>query len=189
MLLTHIILPRYLPQEISHDLDYTDAKLLHEMVDNVVSLSGIIPTKTVKLFQSMRKIHDNMTPTRISNEINGLRSGDSFAIFVRRQRWMFIIHAPEQPPHDKNATDSEPQEVIVASFPGNVRPSEIYKHESDIEVIFIVKNLIEPNKIQLTKVEFFPDFAAKLPIQCDKSEIFKNLTIRRFCKSIVCPLQ
>lgn len=136
MLLTHVILPRFLPQEISHHLDQTDLQLLHGMVDNVENLSGMVPPQTVKLFKSLRKIHQRieLNVDTISNEINALRAGDSFAIFVRRQRWMFIIYAP--PCDDKNAANSEPQEVIVASFPGNVRPGEIYKHESDIEVIF-----------------------------------------------------
>lgn len=141
--LAHVILPRFLPQETSHHLDQTDLQLLRKMVENVVHSSGTVPMQTVKLFQSLWKIHDDLNAETISTEINALRPGDSFAIFVRRQRWMFMIHAP--PCNDENAANNEPQEVIVATFPGNVRPSEIYKHESDIEVNFILKNMIELN--------------------------------------------
>lgn len=135
MLLTHVILPRYLPQELSRYIDQTDLQLLHGFAENVVNLSGTVPAQTVKLFKSFRKIHDRieLSADTIASEIRSLRPGDSFAVFVRRQRWMFMIHAPV---NDANAANSQPQEVIVASFPGNVRPSEIYKHDSDIEVNF-----------------------------------------------------
>lgn len=138
MLLTHVILPRFLPQHISTHLDKTDLQLLHEMVQTVLDSSSLVPIQTVKLFQILRKIHNRIevNTNTISTEINALRPGDSFAMFVRRQRWMFMIHVP--PCDDGNAANSQPQEVIVASFPGNVRPSEIYKHDSDIAVIFSI---------------------------------------------------
>lgn len=136
LLLTHVILPRFLPQENSHHLDEIEQQLLHEMVATVFSLSAQVPIKTIKLFESLQKIHDNMTPCRISSEIRALQPGDSFGLFVRRQRWMFMIHAP-LPGKDENAANCEPREVIVATFPANVRPSEIYKHDSDVEVIFV----------------------------------------------------
>lgn len=138
MLLTHVTLPRYLPQDISPHLDRTDLQLLHEMAEIVVAPSEIVPPQTVKLFESLRRVHEKIQvdANTISFEINALRPGDTFAVFVRRQRWMFMIHVP--PNDDENAANSLPHDVIAATFPGNVRPSEIYKHDSDIAVIFLI---------------------------------------------------
>lgn len=135
MLLPHIILPRCPPQNLSPYLHTTELQLVHKLIETVTELSVNIPEHTVKLFKSLRKIHDGPSPDTdtISSEINALRPGDSFAIFVRRQRWMFMIHVPRN--GNENAANRTPHEVIIATFPGNVRPSEIYKHESDIEVI------------------------------------------------------
>lgn len=101
---------------------------MREMVANVIGLSGKIPDQTVKLFQSLRTIHDESIPSAgtIRTEINALRPGYSFAMFVRRQNCMFIIHAPT-----KNGV---PNDVIVATFPGNLHPNEVYQSDSDIEV-------------------------------------------------------
>lgn len=139
MFLTHVVHPRCLPQHLSQHLDKTELQLLHGVVDIVVDSSGIVPTQTIKLFENLRKIHKTIevNANTISSEINALRPGNSFAMLVRRHRWMFMIHVP--PSGDVNAADSQPQEVIVASFPLNLRPSEIYKGnhvDGDIAVSF-----------------------------------------------------
>lgn len=130
MLLNHIVLPRYLPQSKSRHFHQTELKLLNEMVENVVNLSQKIPPKTVQLFEKMRKIHHERTPSNISKEINALQPGDSFAMFVRRQNCVFLIYAPP----DENIVAGQPQNVIVSTFPGNLHPKEVYKCDSDMEV-------------------------------------------------------
>lgn len=130
MLLNHVILPRYLPQSKSRHFHQTELKLLDEMVENVVNLSQRIPSKTVQLFEKMRKIHHDRSPKNISKEINALQPGDSFAMFVRRQNCVFLIYAPS----DVNVVAGKPQSVIVSTFPGNLHPKEVYNCNSDLEV-------------------------------------------------------
>lgn len=134
MLLRHVILPRFLPQEKSNYFHQTEIQLMHEMVENVCNFSGKIPMQTIKLFLNFWKIHNESIPNQstVSTKINELLPGDSFAMFVRRQNCMFTIHAP--PNQGKKSVNTEPQEVIIATFPGNIHPDEFYKHESDIEV-------------------------------------------------------
>lgn len=127
--LYHVLLPRVLPQE-NCDLYKTEHDLLNEMVENVKSLSHCLPQKTVKLFQSMQKVHteNTRTPEIIANEINALEPGDTFAMFVRFQFCAIMIHIPsdEKPGNIQNA--------IVATIPGSLHPNEVYKYDNDIEV-------------------------------------------------------
>lgn len=135
-LLTHVILPRFLPQYQPLQTYYhTELKLFDEMYENVMDLSGIIPSETVALFKSMHNVHHNLTSTNIYNEINALQPGDTFAMFVRRQRCTFMIYVPTD---DENLVYGKPQTAIVATFPARMHPDEIYKCDSDLEVIFIV---------------------------------------------------
>lgn len=131
-LLTHIILPRFLPQQkprFYHELD-----LMSRIVDTVENLDEWIPSKTVELMQKLRRVHFECTPQVISEEINALRPGDTFAMFVRRQNCAFMIHKPSN--GMVKVEDEIASNVIVATFPGNLHPGEIYKHDSDIEVNF-----------------------------------------------------
>lgn len=192
-MLTHVILPRFLPQRISAHLHATELHLLHEIVKNLEDLSEMVPKQTVKLFQSLRRIHNEieLNADTISSEINKLRPGDSFAIFVRRQRWMFMIHAP--PSNDESAASTESEEVILATFPGNVRPSEIYKPKSDISVIIILEDIFRTKpcigeKFSLNNRLIF-HFPAQLSIQCDESKIHKDVTFESICSAIMCPVQ
>lgn len=130
MLLNHIILPRILPQSKSRHFHQTELNILDEMVKCVEMLSEHIPSETVRLFRRMKNVHFNLSPNNVANEINGLRTGDSFAMFVRRQNCTFMIHAPK----DNNQINQVPHTVIVATFPGNLHPNEVYEHDSDIEV-------------------------------------------------------
>lgn len=134
MLLRHINLPRFLPQKKSANLHQTELLLMHYMVQNVINVNDKIPTQTVQLFKGLWTIHNDSLPNErtVSTEINALRSGHSFGMFVRRQNCMFVIHAPSN--HGKTDANTTPAEVIVATFPGNLHPDEVYKYSSDIEV-------------------------------------------------------
>lgn len=129
-LLNHVILPQVLPQ--TKPRSFQETQLMVQMVNNVENLAKypFMPPKTVELFKRLKRIHFECTPAVIAEEINNLHPGDTFAMFVRRQNNAFIIHAP--PTQSKNA--KTPQNVIVATFLGNLHPCEIYKHESDAEV-------------------------------------------------------
>lgn len=130
ILLNHIILPRFIPQSDSPSYYGTELQLFDEMIGNVMDLSEIIPSKTVALCKSMHKIHHDQAPKNISEEINALQPGDTFAMFVYRQNCTFMIYVPP----DENVIDGKPQNAIVATFPGRLHPNEVYKCNSDIEV-------------------------------------------------------
>lgn len=136
MLLHHVILPRFLPQGKSSHFHQTEIQLMHEMVQSVCNLREEIPMETVKLSLNFWKIHHESMPNQstISTEIKALQPGNSFAMFVRRQNCMFVIHAPSSQGEKAEQANAVPQEVIVATFPGNLHPDEVYKHDSDIEV-------------------------------------------------------
>lgn len=128
MLLHHVILPRFLPQEKSTHFHLTELQLMRQMVQTVYGLSEKLPTPTVNLFVRFLDIHKESIPNHqtVYSKINALQPGDSFAMFVRRQNSMFVIHAP---------ANTALQEVYVATFPGNLHPDEVYKYDSDSEVI------------------------------------------------------
>lgn len=140
-LLKHVTLPRDLPQE--KPPRYLELKLMTHMVENVGNLSNYLPVKTVELLKRFRTVHLECTPDVISKEINSLRPGDTFAMFVRRQNTTIMVYML---PNDE-IDNEESQNVILATFPGNLHPNQIYKAESDLEVFVFFYNCIQ-NTIQ-----------------------------------------
>lgn len=59
-------------------------------------------------------------------------------MFVRRQNCAIMIHMKSVEANEANEFGN----VIVATFPGNLHPSEVYKYDSDIEVISQHKNSV-----------------------------------------------
>lgn len=61
--------------------------------------------------------------------------GDTFAMFIRHQNCAIMIHVPA---NELINTADEPENVIVATFPGSLHPRDIYENEnsSDLEVIY-----------------------------------------------------
>lgn len=125
-LMHHIVLPRVLPKKISNYC--IESGLMHEMVKNVKSLAEFIPAKTIDLFLKLQTFYDKCTPEDISMTINKLGPGETFPIFMREQGYGITIHVPP------NERVNNVKHVIVATFPGNLDPSEIYRHDGDIEV-------------------------------------------------------
>lgn len=125
-LMHHIVLPRVLPKKMTEFA--TELEIMRKMVGNVRSLAEHIPNKTVDLFFKLQSVYYNCIPRAISNVINNLAPGDTFAMFVRHQGCAIMIHVPS------NERVNNVQNVIVATFPGSLDPSEIYRHDSGIEV-------------------------------------------------------
>lgn len=125
----HIILPRVLPKTKQDDPIKIGIELMDSMVDSVQSFSESIPRETCQLISNLQRIHQNCTPQYISDLIKRLGPGDTFGMFVQAQHCAIMIHVPRDEP--KNNI----QNAIVATFPGNVQTSDVYDHESDIEVI------------------------------------------------------
>lgn len=138
-LFNHVLLPRVLPHE-KQRLSI-EMKLMTIMVENVKSLAKYLPPKTVTLFKNLQKVHSECTPKVISECINKLRLGDTFAMFVRRHNTLFMIYAPLE--ENDGDSDGDFEDVIVATFPGNLHPKEIYVNDSDIAVIIIIQTKLK----------------------------------------------
>lgn len=64
-----------------------------------------------------------------------LMTGDTFAMYIHRQQCTIMIYVPA---NDLINSTEEPEDAIVATFPGSLHPRDIYEHESDLEVIYHV---------------------------------------------------
>lgn len=126
-LLNHIVLPRYLPQNRSPNFVTEELELLKRMVKNVESLSEFIPMNTLKMMQSLADVHLKPNPKTIKRNISNLQSGETFAMFVRSQNCALLIHMLSEA-----SADSE--NIVVATFPGKLHPTQVYGNPSDLEV-------------------------------------------------------
>lgn len=127
VLLDHVILPRVLPQTKTPNLYETEFDLMKKMVENVENLSNFIPTKTVEMFQRLKRVHEMRTKEDISKEINALCPGDTFAMFVRFQHTGFMIHVPS------TEAINNVRNVVVSTIP-NLHPDQVYESNGDFEV-------------------------------------------------------
>lgn len=121
-ILNHVILPRYLPPEKPGYVK--QLKLMSSIIQTIID-TPILPRKTIDLFVQLKRLHidttaDNFSAT-LKNEIKTLLPGETFAMFVRRQNCTLLIHQKEN-------------SVILATFRGDMKSSDVYGHDSDIEV-------------------------------------------------------
>lgn len=130
ILLDHVILPRVLPQNKSCFTH--EQALIDRMIENVDNISKLLPQRTVDMMKRLKRVNSECTPTIVSELINELRSGDTFAMFVRKQNTAIIFYVPN---YARVNIAGEPENIIVATFPGCLPPRTIYKYESDVEVI------------------------------------------------------
>lgn len=131
-LLNHVVLPRFIPNTANVDLQLQESNLLIRVSESVKSLSKWLPSNTVRMFKSFELVQQMRTPDVITDEINKLQPGETFAMYVRCQNTVFMCHMPA---HQSN--DSKPNEttsVIVGTFPGRIAVKHIYSHQTDLEV-------------------------------------------------------
>lgn len=125
-MITHVVLPRKLPQARSSCLHEQELGLLKLMSCTVRGLEEWIPPNTLSMMDSLERVHVIQSPQIVTTEINALQPGNTFAMFVRRQNCALMIHLPSTQNYLMNA--------IVSTFPGNLHPDEVYKHSGDLEV-------------------------------------------------------
>lgn len=129
-ILNHVILPRFLPQKKQNYGD--QLKIVNQMLENVNETPSYLPTNTVHLFQQFKKVHIEATEDTLkgtlSEVIKSLRPNETFAMFVRHQNCTLIIH-------------KKPDGLILATFHGDTKSIEVYRHDSDIEVILFISIL------------------------------------------------
>lgn len=128
ILLEHVLLPRVLPQEKARFTD--EQEIVVKFVENVENLSEWLPEKTVKMMERLKRVTLECTRTVVSETINELEAGDSFSMFIRRQNCTIMFYIP---PTEENNLE-ELQNIIVATFLGNLHPQDIFMHDSDIMV-------------------------------------------------------
>lgn len=129
MLMNHVILPRFLPQNKSKNHHQDERALLACMMENIDDLSKWIPRNTVKMFHALDRINRNFQPAVVSKEIRELKCGETFAMFVRRQNCAIMIHIPLG-----DINSNQTNRAIVSWFPGNLHPKNVYNADSDIQV-------------------------------------------------------
>lgn len=141
-LLHHIVLPRVLPNGKSPDYEKIELMLLARMADAVDKCSEWIPSATVRFFERLKRIHNQIPgkpiPTEVCSEINAIHPGEMFGMFVRRQNTAFMIEMP----NNQNNANKEMNTVIVTTFPGNLHPKEIYSYSRDLTVKIHLANFI-----------------------------------------------
>lgn len=132
-LLNHVLLPRFLPQTKQNNLYDLELDLLSRMVELIETQDEWIPNSTVKMFTNVYRVQAECQPETIFNQINNIKPGGTFALFVRGQNCVFVIYMPST---DDNKQPDDSTTVIVATFPGNLDPKDINKNIGDFEVSF-----------------------------------------------------
>lgn len=133
--LTHILLPRHIPDSVIQDAGEQETTLLIRMSETV-RLAKWLPPNTVQMFETFEKIHFMAAPEVIEEAINELRPGHTFAMFVRGQNTVFLCHMPSDASDEVNGgTPDTETPIIVATFPGSVSMQRFYKESAELKVI------------------------------------------------------
>lgn len=128
-LLNHVILPRSLPKELPENALNDEMVLIAKMTEAVISCTGWIPERIVRNFQRFKRTHSNLIGKTVSQEIDALEPGDTFAVLVKGQQCVFIVHMPLCE-RDVYGTKM----VQIGTFPSTPPLKEIYKCSGDLQV-------------------------------------------------------
>lgn len=135
ILLNHVLFPRVLPQRKTRFND--EQAIVMQFLENVKNAQEWLPMKTVEMMERLKRVTLECTRTVVSDIINELGAGDSFSMFIRRQNCTIMFHIPS----NEGSYVEELQNIIVATFMGNLHPNEIFEYESDIEVSFFPESI------------------------------------------------
>lgn len=160
MLLNHVLLPRVLPQQ--KERFYNEQAIVIQFIENIENVSEWLPVKTVEMMERLKCVTLECKRAVVSNIINELEPGGSFSMFIRRQNCTLMFYRPS----------NQLQNIIIATFVGNLHPKETYKHESDIEVrsfpyhVFDFRNCSQRNPYESIRTALLPN------AESDRSENF-----------------
>lgn len=124
-LLQNVVLPRVLTKKILEDRNEQELILVKMMAGAVRNGHEWIPDKIVQNFNRFELIQHDRTPETVSDEIAALEPGDTFAILLREQKTVFMIHMPAN--DKRSGKNSDP---LVSSSDGS--NSEDSSSESSI---------------------------------------------------------
>lgn len=155
-LLQNVVLPRVLTKKVLEDQDQQELLMVKMMTDAVRNSYEWIPDKTVEIFKRFELIQHDRTEETISEQINNLLPGETFAILLREQQTVFMIHMPANDTNqkkildiinssesgsnsDENSSDSDGEAndkasnsnkktktVTIATFASGIQPKNIY---------------------------------------------------------------
>lgn len=132
-LLNHILLPRFTTIKSIAEWNLQDETLLEWMSQTMASSADWLPSHTIAMFESFKRVHEFRDDDEtICRELNKLRPGETFAMYVRRQNTVFMCYMPADAANGYEI--NEATEVIVATFPGQVNAKDIYAHPLNLEV-------------------------------------------------------
>lgn len=117
-------MPRFLPCEKPGYVK--QLKLMNKMLQSVFEVA-LIPNETMDFLKQFHRLHftsEEHFQTVLKDQITTLDRDETFAMFVRRQNCTLMIHKQ----HDNS--------TILATFRGDMKSSDVYRYESDIEVRF-----------------------------------------------------
>lgn len=147
-LLHHVVLSRVLPERYPRNQESLELKLLSRIVKTLKNCSEWIPPVTVNFFQRLQRTHENRIPENVAKEINELRPGETFGMFIYMQNTALMIHMPQE---QSNFNGIEA--VNIATFPGNVNLKEIYKQNDSSD--FMVRQIYYIIKeFNLNRIDF-----------------------------------
>lgn len=124
MVLAHVILPRVLSEYTPEELSNAESKI----IDHIITIAEDLNIENAKTLKALKQFYLGCSPQTVFQDINKLRPGDNFAVFVRAQHCAILIQVPVE----GNADD-----VTVATFPGILEPTDIYSRDSGVEVKFL----------------------------------------------------
>lgn len=107
-----------------------ERKLLREFIATIVEFQRHIPPQTLRLMQQFQKTLLEPNTEDVCQRINALVPGDTFAMLIRAQDTVFIIHMPD----DKDIFENVHVATFPASFPANV----IYGSCGDLKVKSVI---------------------------------------------------
>ncbi|XP_031624364.1 uncharacterized protein LOC116341417 [Contarinia nasturtii] len=154
-LLNHVILPRFLPQMRRFSTYQHGFELLSRMTEVISANEKYIPASIIQTFWNMYSNHIISIPLTVCDNINALKSNDTFAMYVKGQDCMFTVHMP---PIEADQIPDESTPVIVATFQYNFHPSDINETFNDFEINYPV----DAFKVKFSKLLRSIEFANQL---------------------------
>lgn len=154
------------------------------MVKNITDLREFIPINTLEMMQSLDEIHSKPSANTIRKKMIHLKPGKTFAMFVRSQNCVLLIHMlPNEPADSETVSNasSDSESIIIATFPGKLHPEEVYGNPNDLEVRLYTIQF----DFQLKKWTFLMFFSppVQLSQRSNRSEMPKNTSFNRVCKN------
>lgn len=116
-LLHHVVLPRVLPNVLEKSkIEEHELMLVDKLTASIEQSAKYLPASTVKNFQNFNQLHKDRDPKLVSQQINELRPGKTFAMLLKKQHTVFMIHMP----------DDERGIVNIGTFPSRCDAKQVY---------------------------------------------------------------